>query len=162
MSGKKKLDDLMEAVTFAEAGETEHARRLASEIFPPSGEHILAVSGAPGFSERMVEKSLAMAERLGYGLGALSAPSSVASWIPGLAGRRRRGSAWLAPEAVRARAVERGIPFAHAARGGEIERAVADATRKFRRIAFLLVDGDLRPRSRFAGVNLPIFLVAGR
>lgn len=162
MSGRKKLDDLMEAVTFAEVGETDHARRLASEIFPePSpGERILAVSGAPGFSERMIEKSLAMAERLGYGLVALSVPPALGKWIAKLP--RRRDSGWLPPDAFRARADERGIPFAHAARSGDPERAVADVRRRFRRIAFVLVDDDLGRKARFARVNLPVFLVAGR
>lgn len=160
MSGRKKLDDLMEAVTFAEAGETEHARRLASELFPERRERILAVSAAPGFSSRMIEKSLALAERLGCGLVALSPPPALVRWVPGLAARGRGG--WLSPEVFRARAAERGIPFAHAERAGDLERAVAVARRRFRRIAFLLLDGHLGPRTRFAGVNLPIFVVADR
>ncbi len=33
MSRKKKLDDLMEAITFAEAGEVETARAIATDVF---------------------------------------------------------------------------------------------------------------------------------
>ncbi len=160
MSGKKKLDDLMEAVTFAEVGETEHARRLAREIFPPRRERILAVSTAPGFSARMVKKSVAMAERLGYGLVALSVPPAIACLVPGVSRRGRRG--WLPPEDFEARAVERGIPFEHAERNGDPARAVAEARRSFRRIAFLLVDEALGRRVKIAGLSLPVFLVADR
>jgi len=164
MSRKKKFDDLWEAVTFAEAGETDVARRIAAEVFPEDaagreGERILAVSGASGFSPRMVEDSLGMAERLDFGLVALSVPSAVARLVARLgAGRERRDR--LPAEVFRARAAERGISFVHAERSGDPERAVAEARRRFRRIAFLLIEPDLAPRGRFAGVNVPIFYLA--
>ncbi len=160
MSRKKRFDDLWEAVTFAEAGETEVARRIASELFPaePAGreERILAVSGGSGFSPGMIEKSLGMAERLDFGLIALSVPSAVARLVARLRAGRERGDR-LPPEVFGARAAERGIPFLHAVRSGDPERAVAEARRRYRRIAFLLVEPDLAPRGRFAGVNLPVF-----
>lgn len=161
---KKRFDDLWEAVTFAEAGETEVARRIASEVFPEEagrvGEKILAVSGASGFSQRMVEDSLGMAERLDFGLVALSVPSAVARLVARLGAGLERGDR-LPGEAFRARAAERGIPFVHAVRSGDPARAVAEARRRFRRIAFLLIEPDLAPRGRLAGVNLPIFYVTG-
>ncbi len=162
MSGNRKFDDLWEAVTFAEAGETEAARRIASEVFPEArqrGERILAVSGAPGFSQRMIENSVSMAERLDYGLIALSLPSAMARLVANLGVRPGQGG-WLPPEVFRARAVEHGIPFVHAVRRGDPEMAVAAARRKFRRIAFLLIDPDLAPKGRFTGVNIPIFYLA--
>lgn len=162
MPRKKRFDDLWEAVTFAEAGETDQARRIAAEVFPESaagreGERILAVSGASGFSSRMVENSLGMAERLRFGLVALSVPSAVARLVASLGGGPQRGDR-LPAEVFGARAAERGIPFVHAVRSGDLERAVAEARRRFRRIAFLLIEPDLAaPRARFAGVNVPIF-----
>jgi len=165
MSPRKRLDDLWEAVTFAEAGETDVARRIATEVFPEDaaagreGERILAVSGASGFSRRMVENSLGMAERLDFGLIALSVPSAVARLVASLGGGRDPGQG-LPAEVFRARALERGIPFVHAVRSGDPERAVAEARRRFRRIAFLLIEPDLAPRARFAGVNVPIFYLA--
>ncbi|HET6922672.1 MAG TPA: hypothetical protein VFI16_05950 [Anaeromyxobacteraceae bacterium] len=164
MSRRKRLDDLWEAVTFAEAGETDAARRIAAEVFPEEaagreGERILAVSGASGFSRRLVENSLGMAERLDFGLIALSVPSAVARLVASLGAGRDRGER-LPAEVFRARAVERGIPFVHAVRSGDPERAVAEARRRFRRIAFLLVESDLAPRARFAGVDVPIFYLA--
>lgn len=168
MSGKKRrLDDLWEAVTFAEAGETETARRIATELFPDDaagrrGERILAVSGAPGFSRRMIEDSVGMAERLDYGLVALSVPSAIARLVANLGARNRGPDGWFPAEVFRARAAERGIPFVHAVRGGDLEKAVAEARRRFRRIAFLLIEPDLAPKARFTGVNVPIFYLADR
>lgn len=163
MPRKKGFDDLWEAVTFAEAGETDVARRIAAEVFPEEagrqGERILAVSGASGFSQRMVEDSLGMAERLRFGLVALSVPSAVARLVARLGGGREPGDR-LPAEAFGARAAERGIPFVHAVRSGDPERAVAEARRRFRRIAFLLIEPDLAPRNRFTGVNVPIFYLA--
>lgn len=162
MSRKKRIDDLMEAITFAEAGEIDTARDIASELFPePSaGERILAVSGARGFSRRMVEDSVGMAQRLGYGIVALSVAPAVAKLLARLEGRRRARGGWVPPDAYRARAAEAGVPFVHAARGGDPERAVADVRRRFRRIAFLLVDPTLAEKARFSRVDVPIFFLA--
>lgn len=161
MPRKKKLEDLMEAVTFAEVGETDTARALAVEIFPEAAarqrERILAVSAAEGFSRRMVEHSVGMAERLGYGVVALSVPPGLARLAAMLRGRRRGGGGALPADVFRARASERGVPFVHAVRTGDPEKAVAEMTRRFRRIAFLLLEPDLAPRARFTAVNLPIF-----
>ncbi len=161
MSRKKRIDDLMEAITFAEAGEIDHARELASELFPePSaaGARILAVSGAGGFPRRMVEDSLGMAQRLGYGIVALTVSPAMAKLL-GRLRRGRRGDDRVAPDAYGARAAELGIPFVHAARAGDPERAVAQVARSYRRIAFLLVDPALAAKQRFARVDVPIFYV---
>jgi hypothetical protein len=162
MARKRKLDELMEAVAFADAGETETAGKIASEVFPAARERerILSVSGAAGFSPRMIEKAVGMAERLAFGLVALSVPPAMAR-VAGLLGAddpgRRRSV-----EAFQARAAERGIPFVHTVRGGDPERAVAEVRRRFRRIAFLLVEPGVGSRARFASVNIPIFFVDER
>lgn len=160
MTRKRKLDELMEAVTFAEVGETDTARGIAEEIFPEAAarhrERILAVSAAEGFSRRMVDHSIAMAERMGYGLVALSVPPGLARLAALLRPRRREGGV-LPPAEFRARAAERGVPFVHATRSGDPERAVTEMTRRFRRIAFLLLEPGVAPKARFGGVRLPIF-----
>jgi hypothetical protein len=151
----------MEAITFAEAGEIDTARDIATELFPDQAvqsERILAVSGARGFSKRMVEDSLSMAQRLGYGIVALTVSPAVAKLLARL-DRKRIGSDRLGPDAFRARAAAAGVPFMHAARGGDAEKAVADVARRFRRIAFLLVDPALAEKQRFARVDVPIFYV---
>ncbi len=160
MSRKKKLDDLMEAITFAEAGEVETARAIASDVFREEvvpGERILAVSGARGFSRRMIEDSLGMAERLRYGIVALTVSPGLAHLLARLERRARGGRGWLPPEAFQARAKERGIPFLHAVRGGDPERAVAEVSRRCRGIAFLLIDPSLATKARFAAVDVPIY-----
>jgi hypothetical protein len=166
MSRKKTLQDLMEAVSFAEAGEVETAGRLATEIFPQGSargqqpERIIALSGASGFSEAMVERSLGIAERLGYGLIALSSAPATSRWA---AMRRRPSSSRTdraSVDAFRARALQRQIPFVHATGQGDPIAAVAQVRQQFRRIAFLLMETDLEPRSRFAALDIPIFCLA--
>jgi hypothetical protein len=162
MPRKKRIDDLMEAITFAEAGEVETARGIAAELFPAhaaAGERILAVSGARGFSRRMVEDSIAMAGRLGYGIVALTVSPAMSKLMAKL-GRRPARGAWLAPAEFRAQAEARGVPFAHLARGGDPDAAVADVSRRFHRIAFLVVDPGLAAKQRFARVDLPIYYLA--
>lgn len=162
MARKKSLQDLMEAVTFAEAGESETAGKIALEIFPsepesPQAERIVALSGAPGFSPVLIEKSLGIAERLGYGLIALSAPPALARWASVLRPRKPSKGDRLSVEEFQARALERRVPFVHAVQSGDPPAAVARLRRQFRRIAFLLIEADLAPKSRFAALSIPIF-----
>jgi hypothetical protein len=166
MSRKKTLQDLMEAVSFAEAGEVETASELASEIFPQGPargqqpERIIALSGAPGFSDAMIERSLGIAERLSYGLIALTAAPATSRW----AAMRRRPSSSRADrasvEAFRARALQRQVPFVHATGQGDPAAAVVQVRQQFRRIAFLLIEPDLAPKSRFSALSIPIFCLA--
>ncbi len=164
MSRKKRFDDLMEAITFAEAGETETARRMASDLFPDEaahlGERILVVSGVAGFSERMIEDSIGMAERLKFGLVALSVLPTMAKLAAKLGARGRQKGAWASAEAFRARSAQRGIAFVHTVRSGDPEKAVLEVRRRFRRISFLLVEPDLTSKARFASVNVPVFYLA--
>jgi hypothetical protein len=166
MPRKRKLDDLMEAIAFAEAGETDHARRLASELFPDpgarEGERILSVSGAPGFSPRLVDQSIGMAERLAFGVVALSVAPAMAVLAGKLGVRTRVRRSLVSPETFGARAAERNVPFVHTVRGGDPERAVEEVRRTFRRIAFLLVEPGLASRARFATLNVPIFFLDER
>jgi hypothetical protein len=163
MPKKKRFDDLMEAITFAEAGETESARRIASEIFRHDvlagreGERILAVSGASGFSPRMIDDSVGMAERLHYGLIALSVVPALAKLVATLGGSAGMESARASADAFRARAAERGIPFVQTMRCCDPEKAVLDIRKTFRRIAFVVIEPDLALKARFAAVNVPIF-----
>jgi hypothetical protein len=162
MPRKSKLDDLMEAIAFAEVGEIDTARGIATEVFreptAPQQERILAVSRASGFSQKMVDQSVGMAERLGYGLIALSVRPAVVRLVARLRGRREKDG-WVPAEVFRARAAERGVPFLHAVGKGDPERAVVAMTRQFRRIAFLLVEPDVGPRTRFTTVPVPVFFV---
>jgi len=167
MSGKRLFDDLMEAVAFAEAGETGAAGRIASRALrdrgaeEPQGGRILAVSAAPGFSPRMVEGAVGMAERLRCGLVALSVPAALSRLAGRLGALAPERAAWLSADAFAARAAARGIPFVHSAEQGDPEEAVADVRRRFRRIAFLVIEPELTPRARFAAVSIPIFSLAG-
>ncbi len=164
MAKDKGFDDLMEAVTFAEAGELDDAQRIAREVFPDGGpargrEQILAVSAGERFSEEMIEKSLGMAERLHKAVVALSVVPGLAQRVSGLAGRRGKRGIWVPAETFGAHAADRGIPFVHAVRRGDPEKAVAEIQRSFRRVVFLLVDSELTRRTRFSVVNVPIFTV---
>ncbi len=163
MPRKSKFDDLMEAITFAEAGETETASRIASDLFPAAArqERILVVGGASGFSREMIENSIGLAERLEFGIIALSVSPALLKMAAKLGVRERENSVGRSAEIFRANAAERGILFVHTARTGDPEKVVADVQRTFHRIAFLVIEPELASRARFAGVNVPIFYLAG-
>jgi hypothetical protein len=162
MSHKRnKLDDLMEAISFAEVGEIDTAHGIAAEIFrektAPQAERILAVSRGTGFSRRLVDQALGMAERMGYGVVALSVAPAMARLAARLRGRPSARAGWLPADAFQARAAERGVPFVHAVGRGDPEQAVVAVTRRFRRIAFVVVEPDLVPKARLTAVPLPVF-----
>lgn len=166
MPAKKNLfDELMEAVTFAEAGELGTAQAIASEIFSEASQggrgRILAVSRGPGFTEAMIEKALGLASRLDCGLVALSVPPS-GTRLAGLLRRHRNRDApsECSADVFRARAAERRVPFAHAVQPGDPEEVVAEVSRRLRRVAFLLIDAAQLPKARFVSVHVPIFSVA--
>jgi len=161
MPRKKRFDDLMEAITLAEAGEIESARRVAERFFPEPApvERILTVGAARGFSPLMVEDSLCMAERLGYGVVALTVAPALAKLLARIERRKGKG-AWISPARFGAMAAERGIPFVHAGRGGDPEKAVGDVRRKFRRIAFVVVEPGLAGKARFSSVDVPVYFLA--
>lgn len=158
---RNKLDDLMEAISFAEVGEIDTAHGIAAEIFrektAPQAARILVVSRGLGFSRRLVEQSLGMAERMGYGVVALSVAPAMARLAARLRGRASERGGRLSPEGFQALAAERGVAFVHAAGRGDPEQAVVAVTRRFRRIAFLLVEPELVPKARLTAVPLPIF-----
>jgi hypothetical protein len=163
MSRKRKFDELMEAVTFAEAGETETARRIASDLFPEAAVRngrILAVSGPSGFSRAMIEDALGLAERLDFGIVALILVPALSRVVAKLGGGARERRAAQSVETFREGAEKRGVPFAHTSRTGDPDRAVADVQKTFRRIAFLLIEPELAPKARFSAVNVPIFYLA--
>lgn len=163
MARKSKFDDLMEAITFAEAGETETASRIAADVFPEAAirnGRILTVSGASGFSPAMISDAIGLAERLDFGIVALTIAPALSRVVGKLGARAREKERAQSVETFRASAAERGVPFVHAARAGDPDKAVADVQRTFRRIAFLLIEPELAPKARFAAVNVPIFYLA--
>lgn len=165
MPRKNLFDELLEAITFAEAGELGTAQAIASEIFSETSQgakgRILAVSRGPGFTPAMVEKALGLASRLDCGLVALSVPPS-GTRLAGLLRRhqRRRAPSECSAEVFRARAAARRVPFAHAVQPGDPEEVVTEVSRRLRRVAFLLIDAAQLPGARFGSVRVPIFSVA--
>jgi len=152
MSWKSLFDDLMEAATFAEENQPHAARAIATRIFPEergprTAGRILAVSAGAGFSPAMVERSLAMAARLDYGLVAMTTGEA----------RRLSRRRDLTGRAFGERAAERGVPFSHVAWPGDAADGVVEAARRLRRVAFLLVESEIAPRLSAVRLGIPLF-----
>ena len=67
----ERFENAMVAVTFAEAGEHEHAKELMKGETVPK-EKLLVVGSEDGFSERLVNHAISMAKRMGYEIAALN------------------------------------------------------------------------------------------
>jgi hypothetical protein len=144
-----KMDQHQEAIAFAEAGESEHARELLQEQ-PESQEtaKLLVVGQEGTFSQEMIDYALEMAKRMSYEIVALStAPLSCDTFKLFSSSRDQLCSdfkdlaeknAGLFQEA----AAREGIPFSHVINFSETDEAVESACKEFGEVAFVVAESQ--------------------
>jgi hypothetical protein len=126
-----KMDQYQEAITFAEAGESEHARELLQEQ-PETTEtaKLLVVGQESSFSQDMIDYALEMAERMSYEIVALNtAPLSCDTFKLFSSSRDQlcmdfkelstKNADFFQKEAARA-----GIDFTHVIKFSEVDEAI--------------------------------------
>ena len=126
-----KVDQYQEAITFAEAGESEHAREVL-QVQPESQEtHKLLVVGQEGtFSRDMIDYALDMAKRMSYEIVALNtAPFSCDSFKLFASSRDQLCAdfnelATKNADIFQKEAVREGISFSHVIKFSEIDEAI--------------------------------------
>ena len=140
-----KMDKYQEAITFAQAGESEYAMETMAEKKEAQAPTKLLVMGRESdFSKEIIDYALEMAERMSYEILALNtAPLSCETFKLFSSSRNQvceefksmsEKNAGLFQEA----AVEKGIPFHHIVMFSEPEEALQSITRENKDIAFVV------------------------
>ena len=140
-----KMDKYQEAITFAQAGESEYAMETMAEKKEAQAPTKLLVMGRESdFSKEIIDYALEMAERMSYEILALNtAPLSCETFKLFSSSRNQvceefksmsEKNAGLFQEA----AVEKGISFHHIVMFSEPEEALQSITRENKDIAFVV------------------------
>ena len=139
------MDKYQEAITFAEAGETEYAMETMAEQREEQVPTKLLVLGREStFSKEIIDYALDMAQRMSYEILALNtAPLSCETFKLFSSSRNQvceefksmsEKNAGLFQEA----AAEKGIPFDHVIMFSEQDQALDVITKEYRDIAFVV------------------------
>ena len=144
-----KVDQYQEAITFAEAGESEHAREVL-QVQPESQEiHKLLVVGQEGtFAQEMIDYALDMAKRMSYEIVALNtAPFSCDTFKLFSSSRDQlcvdfqelstKNAAIFQQEAAR-----EGISFSHVIKFSEIDEAIESVCKEYGDVAFVVSESQ--------------------
>jgi hypothetical protein len=145
----KKMEQMQEAVAFAEAGELESARRLLHEEVteePPG--RLLVIGRESTFSREVIDYSLEMAKRMSYDILALNTtPLSSETFKIFSSSHKQlcRDFRALAEENVqefRKEAEGLGVPFAHVVKFVERDHAVEEISHEFKDVEFVVSDAE--------------------
>jgi hypothetical protein len=140
-----KLDKYHEAVTFAEAGESEYAMETMTEQREEQASTKLLVMGNESvFAKEIIDYALEMAQRMSYEILALNtAPLSCETFKLFSSSRDQVCEEFKSMSAKNAGlfqelAVEKGIPFDHIVMFSEPEAALESITKEHKDIAFVV------------------------
>ena len=140
-----KLDKYQEAITFAEAGESEYAMETMTEQREEQAPTKLLVMGnESAFAKEIVDYALEMAQRMSYEILALNtAPLSCETFKLFSSSRDQVCEEFKSMSTKNAGlfqelAVEKGIPFDHIVMFSEPEEALETITREHKDIAFVV------------------------
>jgi len=139
-----------EAITFAEAGEHEHAETLFQTDVPEEKKagKLLVIGRESTFSREVIEYALDMAKRLSYEILALNtAPLSCDTFRLFSSSQKKVCENFQALSEKNARpfqeeAEKLGIPFDHVIRFSERDEALEELNRKFENIEFVVSDTE--------------------
>jgi hypothetical protein len=144
-SAGSKMDKYQEAITFAQAGESEYAMEtMAEQIEEQALTKLLVMGRESAFSKEIIDYALEMAQRMSYDILALNtAPLSCDTFKLFSSSRNQvceefksmsEKNAALFQEA----AAEKGIPFGHIVMFSKPEEALESITKEHRNIAFVI------------------------
>jgi hypothetical protein len=142
-----KVQEYQEAITFAEAGQQEYALRIfQKEDAVEKPRKLLVVGRESRFSRKVVDYALEMAQRLSYEIVALNtAPLSCETFKLFSASQKKlcqdfRALSEQNVKTFREQAEGMGIPFDHAVKFCERERALEEINKEFEDVEFVISD----------------------
>ncbi len=149
LSASGKVDQYQEAITFAQAGEAEHARE-ALQVQPESEEtaKLLVVGQESTFSREMIDYALDMAKRMSYEVVALStAPLSCDTFKLFASSRDQLCTDFEKLSTKNAdifqkEAAREGISFSHVIKFSEVDEAIESVCKEYGEIAFVVSESQ--------------------
>jgi predicted amino acid racemase len=144
-----RVDRSQEAITFAEAGQADHAQQVLHEKENHQRPGKLLVVGRESiFNREVIEYALDMAQRLSYEILALNtAPLTCETFnlLPTERSKVCQEFKTLTEKNIKPfqqEAQKRAIPFAHVIKFSEKEQALTEITREFGDIEFVVSDTE--------------------
>jgi hypothetical protein len=144
-----RMDRYQEAITFAEAGQMSHAQQMAHEKENQQSPGKLLVIGRESiFNKEVIDYALDMAQRLSYEILALNtAPLTCETFnlLPTERSKVCQEFKTLTEKNIKyfqQEAQKRSIPFAHVIKFSEKEQALAEITREYGDIEFVVSDTE--------------------
>jgi len=145
------VEKYQEAVTFAEAGEQEHAKTLFhadADVAQKNAGKLLVVGREGTFSREVIDYALEMAQRLSYEILALNtAALSGETFRLFSSSRRKLSEDFRALSEKNARTFQQeaegiGIPFAHVVKFSDKDEAIDEVSREFEHVEFVVSDTE--------------------
>lgn len=144
-----KMDQYQEAITFAEAGESDHAREVL-QMQPESQEteKLLVVGQEGTFSREMIDYALDMAKRMSYEIVALNtAPFSCDTFKLFSSSRDQlctdfQELATKNADVFQKEAALEGISFSHMIKFSEIDEAIDSVCKELGQVAFVVSESQ--------------------
>jgi len=144
-----KVDQYQEAITFAEAGESEHAREVLQVQSESQEIHKLLVVGQDGtFSQEMIDYALDMAKRMSYEIVALSTAPFACGTIQLFSSSRDKLCADFEKlstknaEIFQKEAAREEISFSHVIKFSEIDEAIESVCKEYGEVAFVVSESQ--------------------
>jgi len=144
-----RMDRYQEAIAFAEAGQINHAQQVVHENeHQQSPGKLLVVGRESIFNQEVIDYALDMAQRLSYEILALNtAPLTCETFnlLPTERGKVCQEFKSLTEKNIKhfqQEAQKRAIPFVHVIKFSEKEQALAEITREYGDIEFVVSDTE--------------------
>jgi len=145
----RKIDQYHEAITFAEAGQQEHAQKVFQTT--PAEERagkLLVVGRESTFSKEVIDYALEMAQRLSYEIVALNtAPLTCETFKLFSSSQKKLCQDFQAlseqnVQPFKKAAEKLGLPFTHVVRFNEKDAALQEICKEFKDIEFVISDSE--------------------
>ncbi len=160
---RDKIEAHTEAITFAEAGLQAQAQEMIREEIAEKAK-VVVVGNDDTFSKAVMDYAIGFAERMGYeivalNVGPITKPSTEAlgpycDLIRGQFEKRCKDNI----EAFEKACEEKGIPFRHVVKFGEVDDCIREVYDELKRVEFVIADPESCPEE--GKVAIPVFCMA--
>lgn len=161
-SFRERVESQTEAITFAEAGLQEAAQEM---IRADLGERakILAVGHEHNFSKPLQDYALGFAERMGYeivalNVGPVQTRSATLEPYCDMLCQQFKAKCEDGVREFRRTCEEKGIPFSHLVKFGDVDKCIKEVHEEYRRVEFVVTEPESCPEE--GRMVVPVFCLA--